>query len=80
MSTPLPLHGATISYRTPAGRRVLCGAVVAAPDAETCELKLRERIMDEQRFGRRRIGRFLGDFRTVVFATQIAIPTRPVAA
>jgi hypothetical protein len=80
MSKPLPLHSATISYRTPAGRRVLCGDVVAAPDAATCEERLRERIMSQQRFGRRRIDCFLDDFRSVAFATQIATPVRAVTA
>lgn len=80
MSKPLPLHSGTISYRTPAGRRVLCGHVVAAPDAATCERRLRERITTEQRVGRRRIACFLDDFHSIAFATQVATPARRVAA
>ncbi len=80
MSIPLPFHSTTISCRTPAGRRVLCGDVIAAPDAATCEERLRERIMSQERFGRRRIDYFLDDFQSVAFATQLTTPVRAVTA
>jgi len=67
---PLPLYAATISYRTPAGRRVLYGDVVAARDEAECSTKLRERLKKEELYGRRRIGVILEDFRAIFVTMQ----------
>ena len=72
-----PLYSATVSYRTPSGRRVLYGAVVAANSMVECENKLRLRLQGEERFGRRRIGNILDDFSALFFAMQI--PARKTA-
>lgn len=72
MTMPKPLYSATMSYRTPSGRRVLYGSVVAATDPAECATELRIRLENEARYGRRRISRILNDFRAVFFGTQIA--------
>lgn len=71
MNKPTKLYNATISYRTPSGRRVLYGTVVAARNSTQCEGRLRERLESEARFGRRRIGAMLNDFQAIPFSTQI---------
>ena len=37
MTKPKPLHAATISYRTPAGRRVLFGGIIASGTLARCK-------------------------------------------
>ena len=71
MTPPKPLYNATMSYRTPAGRRVLYGGVVAAMDPTECAGKLRTMLENEARYGRRRIASILDDFRANFFAMQI---------
>lgn len=65
------LYNATISYRTPAGRKVLYGGVVAAHDALECQSRLIDRLKSEERFGRRKISEIIYDFNGVVFSNQI---------
>lgn len=72
MTEPKPLYSATISYRTPAGRRVLFGSIIASRTIEGCREKLRERLRNEERYGRRRISEILNDFSTVSIGLQIA--------
>lgn len=72
MSNPKPLYCATVSYRTPAGRRVLYGTVVAADDLAECAKELRLRLVDEMRYGRRRIAVILNDFSALFIALQIS--------
>lgn len=69
-SMPLPLYAATISYRTPAGRRVLYGGVVAAVDEAECSVRLRLRLRKEEQYGRRRIAAVLDDLSARMFAMQ----------
>lgn len=71
MTKPKRLYGATISYRTPARRRVLYSRVVAARNRTDCERRLRDRLMEEVRFGRRRVACILDDFRGIFFDMQI---------
>ena len=73
VSKPKPLYSATISYRTPAGRRVLYGTVVAANNPVECENKLRLRLQAEERYGRRRIVNILDDFSALFFAMQTPV-------
>lgn len=72
MAKPQRLYSATISYRTPARRRVLYGTVVAARNRSECERRLRERLVSEAQHGRRRIAMILDDFHGIFFATQVA--------
>lgn len=76
MTAPLFLYSATVSYRTPSGRRVLYGSVVAAPNRSECAARLRRRLSDEMRYGRRRIAAVLDDFSVVRFGRQIAARRR----
>lgn len=78
MSVPKPLYSATISYRTPAGRRVLFGGIIASDTVSECKEELVWRLRNAEKFGRRRIGEILGDFETISLGTQIA--TRPPRA
>lgn len=71
MSNPKTLYAATVSYRTPGGRRVLYGTVVAARNLAECAEKLRLRLRDEEKYGRRRIAKILDDFFAISFGTQI---------
>lgn len=71
MTAPKPLFYATISYRTPAGRKVLYGSVTAAENPADCKQKLRRRLENEARFGRRRIGVVLEDFSSRFITMQI---------
>ena len=77
MINPKPLYFATVSYRTPSGRRVLYGAIVAANSTVECENELRLRLQGEERFGKRRVGNILDDFCALFFAIQI--PARKTA-
>ena len=70
--TPKPLYSATISYRTPAGRRVLFGSVIAANTLARCREKLCERLQNEATYGRRKIASILDDFNVVSIGKQIA--------
>lgn len=71
MSKPKRLYSGTVSYRTPAGRRVLYGSVVAANNLAECAEQLRERLANEVRYGRRRVDVILDDFSAVFFAMQV---------
>lgn len=71
MTRPKRLYSATISYRTPARRRVLYGTIVAARNRLDCESRLRARLAQEAKYGRRRVATVLDDFHFVLFAMQI---------
>lgn len=75
MTRPKRLYSATISYRTPARRRVLYGTIVAARNRLDCESRLRARLAQEAKYGRRRVATVLDDFHFVLFAMQI-VPGR----
>jgi len=66
-----PLHSATISYRTPSGRRVLFGSIIASDTLRECREELCSRLHKEQQYGRRRIGEILTDFDAVPLGFQI---------
>tara|TARA_B100000378_G_scaffold40375_1_gene30180 strand:- start:10446 stop:10679 length:234 start_codon:yes stop_codon:yes gene_type:complete len=72
VTAPKPLHYATISYRTPARRRVLFSGVIASRTIEGCREKLCERLRNEERYGRRRIGEILDDFSALSLGSQIS--------
>lgn len=71
MAKPKPLWDATISYRTPSGRRVLFGAMVAADSMADCEVELRARLAGESAYGRRKIAAILDDFSARFITMQI---------
>ena len=66
------LYSATVSYRTPGGRRVLYGAVVAARNLTECAQELHLRLASDARHGRRRIAEVLTDFSADFIAMQIS--------
>jgi hypothetical protein len=70
--TPKPLHSATISYRTPSGRRVLFGSIIASRTLAECRDELCHRLRNEGLYGRRRIATILDDFTPVPIGMQIA--------
>lgn len=70
--TPKPLYYATISYRTPARRRVIYSGVIAANTLERCKEKLIECLKAEETYGRRRIAEILDDFVPLSLGKQIA--------
>lgn len=70
-SEPKPVYSATVSYRTPAGRRVLYGSLVAANGMTDCATQLRTRLENEERYGRRRISTILSDFSALFIAMQV---------
>jgi len=69
---PKPLHYATISYRTPARRRVIFSSVIASNTLAGCREKLCERLRNEETYGRRRIGEILDDFNALSLGLQIS--------
>lgn len=71
-SKPKPIYDATISYRTPSGRKVRFSALVAANTLSECEELLRGRLDNEQRFGNRRIASVIGEFSASFVTMQIA--------
>lgn len=75
-ATPKPLYDATISYRTPAGRRVLFGSMIPCTDMIECRAELERRLSNEVRFGRRRLSSLLDDFSARYITMQIGKPAR----
>jgi hypothetical protein len=71
---PKPLYDATISYRTPAGRRVLFGSMIPCTDMLECRAELERRLDNEVRFGRRRLASVLDDFSARYITMQIGKP------
>lgn len=71
MTKPKPLHSATISYRTPAGRRVIFSGIIASNTLAQCKEELCHRLRNEDRYGQRRIGKMLDDFSAVPIGMQI---------
>lgn len=72
MTVPKPIYDAAISYRTPAGRKVRFGALVAANTLSDCEEILRGRLDNAVRFGRRRVATVIGEFSASFVTMQIA--------
>jgi hypothetical protein len=73
-SVAKPLYSASISYRTPAGRRVMFGSIIASESILECKEELCRRLQNKERFGRRRIRSILDDFNAISIGKQI--PTR----
>lgn len=71
MTEPKPLYDATISYRTPSGRRVLYGSMIAVTDMGQCREELEHRLMNEVSYGRRRVATILDDFKATYITMQI---------
>lgn len=71
MTQPKPIYDAAISYRTPSGRKVRYGSLVAAETLTDCETELRARLDNEQRFGRRKIASIIGEFSATFVTMQI---------
>ena len=71
-SKPKPIYDAAISYRTPSGRKVRFGALVAAETLSDCEEQLRGRLDNATRFGRRKVASVLGEFSATFVTMQIA--------
>ena len=74
MSNPKPLYDAEVYYWTPAGRltrfRV---APIAANTLQECEEELVRRLLNECKFGRRKVGpRGYGRFTATFMGHQIA--------
>ena len=59
MTAPKPLHDTEATYRTPSGKLAFYSAVLAGTPEE-CAEEIQRRLRNEQRFGRRRVGTFLG--------------------
>ena len=72
MTTPKPIYDAALTYRTPAGRRVRYGQLVAAETLSECEDLLRGRLANDVRFGRRRVSDIVGEFSASFVTMQIA--------
>lgn len=72
---PKPLYDAAISYRTPSGRKVRYGSMVAAETLSECESELRARLANAVRFGRRRVAVIVGEFSATFITMQIGSRT-----
>ena len=70
-SAPKPLYDATISYRTPSGRKVLFGSMIAADSPADCMPELIARLHNEEKFGRRKVAIILCDFSANFITMQI---------
>lgn len=53
------LHDTEIVYRTPSGKLAYMSAILAGTPEE-CSEEIQHRLRNEQRFGRRRVGQFIG--------------------
>lgn len=80
MTEPKPLFDATVSYRTPSGRRVLYGSMIPVTSMNQCREELHLRLMNEVRFGRRRVAAVLDDFDARYITMQIDTRSRPCDA
>ena len=69
---PKPIYDAALTYRTPSGRRVRYGHLVAAETLSECEDLLRGRLSNDVRFGRRRVADIIGEFSASFVTMQIA--------
>ena len=69
-----PIYDAAISYRTPSGRKVRFHDLVAAGTLEECEEELRHRLLNADKFGRRKVASIIGEF-SATFVTH-QIPTK----
>jgi hypothetical protein len=72
MAKPKPIYDAALTYRTPSGRRVRYGRLVAAETLSECEDLLRGRLSNDVRFGRRRVADIVGEFSASFVTMQIA--------
>ena len=68
---PKPIYDAAISYRTPSGRKVRFHALVAASTLAECEELLIERLLNQERFGKRKIAAIHGEFSASFVTMQI---------
>jgi hypothetical protein len=68
---PRTLYSAGMHYRTPAKRKVWYTRVVAAHTLEECENILTDCLLNEQKFGRRRVYTLCGDFTATIIGDQI---------
>lgn len=60
MSTePKDVYDTEIVYRTPSGKLAYMSAILAGT-REECAEEIQRRLRNEQRFGRRRVGQFVG--------------------
>lgn len=67
-----PIYDAAITYRTPAGRRVRFSDLVAASTLSECEEELRHRLLNADKFGRRKVAAVVGEFTATFITNQIA--------
>ena len=68
---PKPIYDAAISYRTPGGRKVRFGSLVAADCLADCEAELIARLRGAERFGRRKVAVIIGEFSASFVTMQI---------
>ena len=71
MTKPKTLYNAGMHYRTPAGRKVWYSRVVAAHTLTECENILIDCLLNEQKFGRRRVHSLLKDLTATIIGDQI---------
>ena len=71
-SKPKPIYDAVISYRTPSGRKVRFGSLIAADTLADCETELLARLRNAERFERRKVAKIIGEFSASFVTMQIA--------
>ena len=74
---PKPLYDAAISYRTPSGRKVRFGSMIAAECLDECETELRARLANQVLFGRRKVAKIIGEFSASFITMQIDTRRKP---
>ena len=70
-NAPKPLYDAAISYRTPSGRKVRFGSMIAADCLDDCEAEIIARLDNAVRFGRRKVAIVIGEFSASFITMQI---------
>jgi hypothetical protein len=70
-SKPKPIYDAAISYRTPSGRKVRFGSLIAADCLGDCEIELIARLRNAERFDRRKVASIIGEFSAIFVTMQI---------
>jgi hypothetical protein len=68
---PKPIYDAAISYRTPSGRKVRFGSLIAADSLADCETELLARLRNAERFNRRKVAKIIGEFSANFVTMQI---------
>lgn len=71
MIKPKPLYDAALSYRTPSGRKVRYGSMIAADCLSDCYAELIRRLGNDCRFGRRKVSHVIGEFSASFITMQI---------